>query len=147
MLCLLFSCQTRNRVKAFLPGIKLFLVSSTEVQALYNELAAIIIIIDLPVCDVGNASSIDIVFNRVVNIKATNFNVACIGRINNKSDIRFADGNEGAGALVFLEEAVLHQVIMHTNLGNGELAQIIILVFDAVLEGEAQQNEPRSTFL
>ena len=147
MFSFLLSSQTGNRIKALLPRFEFFLVSATEVEALNDELTAVVIIINLPICNIRNASGIDIILYRVVNIKSSNLYVARVRRVNDKSNVRFTDGNEGTGSFIFLEQAILHQIIMHTNLRYGKLSQIVILVVNTILEGEAEEYQPGSTFL
>ena len=61
-----------------------------------------------------------------------------------KSDIRFADGDEAGGLLVFLEQAFLQQVVVHADLGDLKLALARRdgLALDIALETEAEDDEP-----
>ena len=142
VLCIFLGGELGDGAEAFLPSFELFLVATAKMQALDDELTAIVVVVNFPIGDVFDATCLHVIFDGVIDVEASDFDVACIWRVNDKSNVRLADGDEGASAFVLFQETVLHQVVVHTDFGHGELAKIVVLVIDAVLEGETEKNEP-----
>ena len=87
VLCIFLGGELGDGAEAFLPGFELFLVATTEMQALDDELTAIIVVIDFPIGDVFDATRLHIIFDGVIDVEASDFDVACIWRVNDKSNV------------------------------------------------------------
>ena len=57
-------------------------------------------------------------------------------------DVRLADGDEAGGFLVFLQQALLEQVVVHADDADLEIAEAAAQFRDAALEGEAEDQQP-----
>ena len=57
-------------------------------------------------------------------------------------DVRLADGDEAGGFLVFLQQALLEQIVMHADDADLEIAEAAAQFGDAAFEGEAENEKP-----
>jgi len=57
-------------------------------------------------------------------------------------DVRLADGDEAGGFLVFLQQTLLEQVVVHADNADLEIAEAAAQFRDAALEGEAEDQQP-----
>ena len=73
------------------------MVATTEEELLDNEVAAVIIVINHPVGDVGDVAGFDFVFDGVVDVEAADFDGGFVAGFV-ELDIGLADGDEGTGS-------------------------------------------------
>lgn len=136
--------QPRLGVKALAPLVELVLVAAAEEDLAHHEVGAVVVVVDHPVCDVGDGAGLDLVLDGVVDVETANLDLheAVFQLV--ERHVRLPNCHKAAGFLVFLQQALLQEVVVHSGFGDQETAYARrdFLGLDRALEAETQDHQP-----
>lgn len=140
---LAFRAGFGQSVQPFLPLGEFVAGAAAEEELADDEVAAVVVVVYHPVGDVGDVARFYFVLDGVIYIQAADFHGGFAAGFA-QPDVWLADGDERSGFFVFLEQAVLHEVVVHPGFGDFERAEArgLRAALDVALEAEAEDDQP-----